>query len=48
MLKKMRANIWNYFSRYVRLAVFEFFLEIALEESKKTYELQKRYGRKKI
>ena len=41
MFTKLRKCIWNCFSKYVRLAVFEFFLEIAIEEAKDMYAKQK-------
>jgi hypothetical protein len=32
MINKLRASVWNIFSKYVRIAVFEYLYELAIEE----------------
>jgi hypothetical protein len=48
MITKIRSFFWNLFSKYVRLAVFEFFVEIAIEETRKEVERDKTIRRNKL
>lgn len=48
MITKIRSFFWHLFSKYVRLAVFEFFVEIAIEETRKEVERDKALRRSRL